>query len=157
MKAAERNDCSPQTSLGLRWLKILIYRAPSQAGRGIGRCWGWPPPRGAWGCPPLWASGKWPVCRRWDSTAGPPGERSSPSGSWSIPWRERWKCIIRREKYNPECAMFVPFTSLFGHINLPCEWNEQWALVLIYMLFHSIHKLIVRLVWCAQPPWTCFL
>lgn len=65
---------------------LMTYRAPSQAGRGIVRCWGWPRPHGAWGCPPSWASGKWPVCRRWDSTAGPPGERSSPSGFWSIPW-----------------------------------------------------------------------
>lgn len=65
---------------------LVTYRAPGRAGRGIARCWGWPPPHGAWGHPPCWASGKWGVCWRWDSTAGPPGGRSSPSGFWSTPW-----------------------------------------------------------------------
>lgn len=65
---------------------LVTYRAPGRAGRGIARCWGWPPPHGAWGHPPCWASGKWAVCWRWDSTAGPLGGRSSPSGFWSTPW-----------------------------------------------------------------------
>lgn len=62
------------------------HQAPGPADRGTGRCWGWPPPHGAWGYPPLWASGKWFVCWRWDSTAEPLGGPSSPSGSWSTPW-----------------------------------------------------------------------
>lgn len=70
------------------------YQVPSQADRDIGRCWGWRPPHDVWGCPPLWAFGNWPVCWRSDSTAGPLGGLSSPSGSWSIPCRGRkegWK------------------------------------------------------------------
>lgn len=99
---------------------LMTYRAPSQAGRGTGRCWGWPPPRGAWGCPPLWAFGKWAVWWRWDSTAGPPGEPSSPSGSWSIPWRETKVKNVKMWKMSSDLP-------LLSYKHTAVTWGTGWS------------------------------
>lgn len=109
------NTCPPERSIWRHYegKTCMTYQAPNQAGRGIGRCWGWPPPHGAWGCPPLWASGKWCVCQRWDSTAGPLGGPSSPSGSWSIPWRGRdQRTTVRAKVYNwGRCCIAIKLNS----------------------------------------------
>lgn len=117
----------------------LTHQAPSQAGRGIGRCWGWPPPHGAWGCPPLWASGKWHVCQRWDSTAGLLGGPFSPSGSWSIPWigrktREHQRRPTRRTK-NSYMVLTESTHPKVNRVNWEkfllrwLGWNSHWTLM----------------------------
>lgn len=125
---------------------LMTYRAPSQAGRGTGRCWGWPPPRGAWGCPPLWAFGKWAVWWRWDSTAGPPGEPSSPSGSWSIPWWERrhqerclfrWRCLHENELWL--LNSFIPSGYCITYLMCPAS-VKLLCLLLVYQTISNIFQ-----------------
>lgn len=111
---------------------LWTYQAQDQAGRGTGRCLVWPQPRGAWGCPPLWASGKWHVCWRWDSTVGPLDGQSSPSGSWSIPWSEQNKSRkmrtrrIQPKKDETEINKSLAIVSYLCNVNITTMMFALW-------------------------------